>query len=86
MVSVLLRYVGELADTPRTLVSSYVPAMYIPSAGEPRSLDPPVRYLSSSSALSSPALRSYDAPNYVTGVAGAFLSAVSAADMVRLTS
>ncbi|WOO82015.1 uncharacterized protein LOC62_04G005518 [Vanrija pseudolonga] len=68
---------GVVAAESWTLVSSYVPAMYIPSAGEPRALDPPVRYLSSSSAvsLSSPALRTYDAPNYVTGVAGAFLSA-----------
>ncbi|TXT05940.1 hypothetical protein VHUM_03701 [Vanrija humicola] len=66
-----------------TLVSSYVPAMYIPAAGERRALDPPVRYLSSA-ALNAPELRPYDAPNYVTGLAGAFLSAVgSAQELVR---
>ncbi|KAL1412708.1 hypothetical protein Q8F55_000455 [Vanrija albida] len=65
---------GALGAEAWTLVSSYVPAMYIPAEAEPRLPDPPVRFLSSSAAPKGAGLRGYDAPNYVTGVAGAFLS------------
>ncbi|BEJ17972.1 hypothetical protein CspHIS471_0702490 [Cutaneotrichosporon sp. HIS471] len=53
-----------------TLFSSYVPSMYIPQPGEHVPSGPPVRVLSSTDVKGA----GYDAPNYVTGLAGAFLS------------
>ncbi|KLT45795.1 hypothetical protein CC85DRAFT_282425 [Cutaneotrichosporon oleaginosum] len=70
--------VTEVATTLKasswTLFSSYVPSMYIPQPGEEVPADPPVRVLSSMDVTGV----GYDAPNYVTGLAGAFLSQVSA--------
>lgn len=55
----------------RTIVSTYLPALYVPEPGEQVNVAP-VRALPPAEGV-----RNYAAPNYVTGVAGAFLSLVS---------
>ncbi|GMK59986.1 hypothetical protein CspeluHIS016_0902030 [Cutaneotrichosporon spelunceum] len=67
---VVKQLAGLVKASSWTLFSSYVPSMYIPKHGEHVPSDPPVRVLSSIDAKGV----SYDAPNYVTGMAGAFLS------------
>lgn len=58
----------------RTIVSTYLPALYIPEASEEVN-QPAVRALPPTDGIAS-----YTAPNYVTGIAGAFLS------LVRMTT
>ncbi|WVQ84310.1 hypothetical protein IAT38_006462 [Cryptococcus sp. DSM 104549] len=60
-----------------TVLTTYVPSMYIPSTTERASRirsDPPVRYLSSSSETKLLGAEKYEAPNYLTGVAAALVS------------
>lgn len=52
------------------MVSTYLPALYIPEEGE-EVIQPSVRALPPTEGIAS-----YTAPNYVTGIAGAFLSLV----------
>lgn len=58
----------------RSIVSTYLPALYIPEAGEEVN-QPAVRALPPADGIAA-----YTAPNYVTGIAGAFLS------LVRMTT
>lgn len=51
-------------------MSTYLPALYIPEDGEEVN-QPAVRALPPAEGIAS-----YTAPNYVTGIAGAFLSLV----------
>lgn len=69
----------------RTLFATYVPSMYIPVAHEVLPADPPVRFLSTADVRSE-VLRAYDAPNYATGLAGAFLSQVSVPPILFLAA
>ncbi|WVQ72647.1 hypothetical protein IAR50_002206 [Cryptococcus sp. DSM 104548] len=66
----------EVVDSPQwTTISSYVPAMYIAKAKSSH-LDPPVRFISSSSSkeLQVQGAERYEPPNYTTGLAGALLT------------
>ncbi|WWC71948.1 uncharacterized protein I206_105907 [Kwoniella pini CBS 10737] len=61
------------------IITSYVPSMYIPSSLEQseRNTQPPTRILSTSSAEIIDGIRGFDAPNYLTGIAGGIVSLAS---------
>ncbi|WRT70295.1 uncharacterized protein IL334_007293 [Kwoniella shivajii] len=64
-----------------TIITSYVPSMYIPSPAERASTlsEPPTRILTAGSSQQnlSGSIRGFEAPNYLTGVAGALVSLAS---------
>ncbi|WWC91654.1 uncharacterized protein L201_006600 [Kwoniella dendrophila CBS 6074] len=63
-----------------TVITSYVPSMYIPSAREQtEKLDiPAIRILSSNSSKEpQTGTKAFDAPNYLTGIAGGLVSLAS---------
>ncbi|WWC64654.1 uncharacterized protein I303_107265 [Kwoniella dejecticola CBS 10117] len=67
------------------IVTSYVPSMYIPSSSErsQRLSEPPIRILSPTASTNDYKLsevdgvRAFDAPNYLTGIAGGIVSLAS---------
>ncbi|WVW86093.1 hypothetical protein I302_108132 [Kwoniella bestiolae CBS 10118] len=68
--------VGKVKAGKWTVVSSYVPSMYIPSPSERtgRLDNPPIRVLSTSTIEGT---KGFDSPNYLTGVAGGLVSLAS---------
>ncbi|ODO05696.1 hypothetical protein I350_04756 [Cryptococcus amylolentus CBS 6273] len=70
------KLVQDIQSPQWTTLSSYVPAMYIAKAKSSH-LDPPVRFISSSSSSQKTEVQGaerYDPPNYISGLAGAFLT------------
>ncbi|ODN95168.1 hypothetical protein L198_04555 [Cryptococcus wingfieldii CBS 7118] len=69
------KLVEDIQSPQWTTLSSYVPAMYIAKAKSSH-LDPPVRFISSSSSQKTEVqgAERYDPPNFISGLAGAFLT------------
>lgn len=63
----------------RTIVTAYVPAMYIPDPDNKarQGPDAPIRHFDSGKAKLEGNVATWDSPNYLTGLAGAFVSMVS---------
>ena len=67
--------IGRRKLTLRTVLTTYLPSMYIPDPSAPPSYDAPIRYLSTQpSALDSSSTSKLDSPNFITALPAALAS------------